>query len=75
MNLNHSIPPSKTGPKPIQKPHIPIYFGGYVRNTFAPVAKYADGWLASIGGPFGFLDNSKKSLKDQVAKRIEPSWH
>jgi len=64
----YSIPASKIGPKPIQKPHIPIYLGGYVPNTFARIAKYADGWLASLSGPLDFLDNSIKSLKDQANK-------
>jgi len=29
----YDIPASKIGPKPIQKPHIPIYLGGYSQNT------------------------------------------
>ncbi|MGB6627965.1 MAG: TIGR03619 family F420-dependent LLM class oxidoreductase [Nitrososphaeraceae archaeon] len=64
----YSIPASKIGPKPVQKPHIPIYLGGYVPNTFARIAKHADGWLASVGGPLDFLDNSVKSLKNQASK-------
>jgi probable F420-dependent oxidoreductase len=64
----YNIPASKIGPKTIQKPHIPLYFGGYVPKTFARIAKYGDGWLASLGGPLDFLDNSIKSLKDQLTK-------
>jgi probable F420-dependent oxidoreductase len=64
----YNIPASKIGPKPVQKPHIPIYLGGYVPNTFARIAKHADGWLASLGGPLDFLDNSIKSLKNQASK-------
>ncbi|MGA9169034.1 MAG: TIGR03619 family F420-dependent LLM class oxidoreductase [Nitrososphaeraceae archaeon] len=64
----YNIPASKIGPKPVQKPHIPIYLGGYVPNTFARIAKHADGWLASLGGPLDFLDNSVKSLKNQASK-------
>ncbi|MDF2770475.1 MAG: fgd, partial [Nitrososphaeraceae archaeon] len=29
----YNIPASKIGPKPIQKPHIPIYLGGFSPNT------------------------------------------
>jgi probable F420-dependent oxidoreductase len=64
----YNIPASKIGPKPIQKPHIPIYLGGYVPKTFARIANHADGWLASLLGPLDFLHNSIKSLRDQVNK-------
>src|SRR5919106_2925405 len=64
----YNIPPSKIGPKPIQKPHIPIYLGGYAPKTFARIANHADGWLASLGGPLDFLNNSIKSLRDQASK-------
>jgi probable F420-dependent oxidoreductase len=43
----YNIPASKIGPKPIQKPHIPIYLGGYAHKTFARIVNHADGWLAS----------------------------
>ncbi|MGI8832879.1 MAG: LLM class flavin-dependent oxidoreductase [Nitrososphaeraceae archaeon] len=53
----YNIPPSKIGPKPIQKPHIPIYLGGFVPKTFA------DGWLAAQNGPLEYLDNCIKALR------------
>ena len=62
----YSIPSSKIGPKPVQKPSIPIYLGGYVPNVFARIARYADGWLASLAGPIDFLENSIKSLNEQA---------
>ena len=64
----YNIPASKIGPKPIQKPHIPIYLGGYVPKTFARIANHADGWLASLSGPLDFLHNSIKSLRDEASK-------
>lgn len=64
----YNIPASKIGPKPLQKPHFPIYLGGVVKETFARIAKYADGWLAPIGGPLDVLKNNIKSLKDQANK-------
>jgi probable F420-dependent oxidoreductase len=36
----YNIPASKIGPKPIQKPHIPIYLGGSSPNTFARIVEY-----------------------------------
>src|SRR5919197_2895869 len=64
----YNIPASKIGPKPIQKPHIPIYLAGFVLNTFMRIAKYADGWLPSMSGPLDFIENSIKSLKAQAIK-------
>ena len=44
----YNIPASKIGPAPTQKPHIPIYFGGYSQGTFARIANYANGWICVI---------------------------
>jgi probable F420-dependent oxidoreductase len=63
----YNIPASKIGPKPIQKPHIPIYLGGYVPETFARIANHADGWLATPGESIDSLDNSIESLRDQAS--------
>jgi probable F420-dependent oxidoreductase len=38
------IPKSYIGPKPVQKPHPPIIFGGYVGKTFERVVDHGDGW-------------------------------
>jgi alkanesulfonate monooxygenase SsuD/methylene tetrahydromethanopterin reductase-like flavin-dependent oxidoreductase (luciferase family) len=51
----YNIPASKIGPKPVQKPHIPIYLGGFSPNTFSRIAKYANGWLGATGGPLEYL--------------------
>ncbi|MFE2429440.1 LLM class F420-dependent oxidoreductase [Streptomyces sp. NPDC059373] len=34
-------------PKPVQKPHPPIYVGGASERTFARVAEYGSAWLVS----------------------------
>jgi probable F420-dependent oxidoreductase len=44
----YGVPPSKIGPKPLQKPRIPIYLGGYSEKTFARIANHADGWICTI---------------------------
>ena len=67
----YNIPPSKIGPKPIQKPSIPIYLGGYNPKTFSRIVKYdANGWLASMSGAVSLesLENNIKILKDKAAK-------
>src|SRR5215207_7017800 len=65
----YSIPASKIGPKPIQKPHIPIYLGGFSPNTFSRIVTYdTDGWLAVVGGPLEHLDNTIKTIKNVANK-------
>jgi probable F420-dependent oxidoreductase len=41
-----SIPRSFIGPKPVQKPHPPIYLGAFSPAAAARTARYANGWLA-----------------------------
>ena len=65
----YSIPASKIGPKPIQKPNIPIYLGGFSPNTSSRIVNYdTNGWLAVVGGPLEYLDNTIKTMKDMVNK-------
>jgi len=50
VEINHNIEGS-THTKPIQKPHIPIYLGGYSQSTFVRVANYANGWICVMRHP------------------------
>lgn len=65
-----SIPKSIIGPKPVQKPHPPIYLAGFNGNTFERIIRSgANGWL---GIPLPTIDDFAKniqSLKD-TAKRL-----
>ena len=48
----YKIPASKIDPKPIQKPHMLIYLGGFSPKTFSRIVKYdLNGWLGAVGGP------------------------
>jgi probable F420-dependent oxidoreductase len=69
----YNIPASKIGPKPIQKPHIPLYIGGFAPNTFSRIAKYANGWLGAVGGPLEYLGDGIKMLRDQQVKANDNS--
>ena len=65
----YNIPASKIGPKPIQKPHIPIYMGGFSPNTYSRIVNYdTNGWLGLIVGPLEYLDNTIKTIKDIANK-------
>ena len=56
----YSIPASKIGPKPVQKPHPPILLGGFSPKTFLRIVSYADGWLPVAG--FGPLEQLKQTI-------------
>jgi probable F420-dependent oxidoreductase len=55
----HSFPPLGFSPKPAQKPHPPIIFGGESRPALRRVAELGDGW-------FGFR-YTPESVKPQLA--------
>ena len=66
----YEIPASKIGPKPIQRPRIPIYLAGFSPNTFSRVANYADGWMPAADRLdfFEHLTNGIKTLKEHEKK-------
>ena len=65
----YDIPASKIDPKPIQKPHIPIYLGGFSPNTFSRIVKYdLNGWLGVVGGPLEYTENFIKAIKEQASQ-------
>ena len=58
-------------PKPIQKPHLPLWFGGHHENALKRAVKYGNGWMgagSSSSDAFvresaqirGFLDEAKR---------------
>jgi probable F420-dependent oxidoreductase len=65
----YSIPSSKIGPKPVQKPHPPILLGGFSPNTFLRIVKYADGWIPVAGfGPLEQLERAINGLREGARK-------
>ena len=65
----YSIPASKIGPKPLQKPHPPILLGGFSPNTFLRIVNYADGWLPVAGfGPLEQLEQTINGLREGARK-------
>jgi probable F420-dependent oxidoreductase len=65
----YNIPASKIGPKPIQKPHIPIYMGGFSPATLSRIVKYdANGWLGVPFGPLEQLRTTVNTMYDLATK-------
>jgi probable F420-dependent oxidoreductase len=64
----YDIPASKIGPKPIQKPHIPIYLGGYSQATFVRMANYANGWICVIRNSLDQIKSYIDKIKNECYK-------
>ena len=49
-------------PKPVQKPHPPLWMGGYVDTVLRRVGRLADGWIAYFYTPDSFEKSWSKVL-------------
>jgi alkanesulfonate monooxygenase len=92
-NVNGTYPPYTfknvtMEPKTVQKPHPPLWMGGYVDTVLRRVGKLADGWVSYFYTPDSFerswqkvLDSAKLARKtldtfgncDMVPARIDKS--
>lgn len=54
-------------PKPVQKPHPPIYLGGDSPAMFDRIVDYADGWMP-IGFRVGDLAGKMRTLRERAEK-------
>ncbi len=72
----YNIPKSKIGPKPVQKPHVPIYLGGFSPNAIRRIVENdLDGWLGIIGGiaPFGYVQSVVNNFRNEITKTDKDS--
>lgn len=60
----YHIPESKVGPKPLQKPHPPIYVAGFGPYAFERAAKYGSGWNPSGIPSWEWLEGMIKQLHE-----------
>lgn len=62
------FPPVRSFPKPVQKPHPPVYLGGTAANVFKRVVSYADGWMPTGRvNPEG-LGKGRQTIRDICAE-------
>jgi len=54
-------------PKPVQKPHPPLWMGGYVDTVLRRVGKLADGWISYFYTPESFGRSWRKVLDSAQA--------
>ena len=76
----YTIKDAKCSPKPIQKPHPPIWIGGGGKKTLKLVAKYADSWNYGLCTYDEYI--SKISILRDCCKavgrdyeKIAKAWH
>jgi Luciferase-like monooxygenase len=67
----YSIPASKIGPKPFQKPHPPIYMEAFSPRAFRRMVKYTNGWIGMIYGSFEDFENTINMRKDMANQKKE----
>lgn len=63
-----SVPESKIGPKPVQRPHPPIYIAGYGKFTLERAVKYGTGWNPAGVPSFDWLKSMADQLRDLASK-------
>jgi len=63
----YNVDVGPVGPRPVQQPHPPVWFGGSAEAALKRVGRIADGYIgSSSGGPDGFRQNW-----DQVRRSAE----
>jgi alkanesulfonate monooxygenase len=60
-------------PKPIQKPHVPIWMGGYTDQVLKRVGRLADGWISYFYTPESFAKTWNKVLRYAQANDKQPT--
>lgn len=64
----YHIPESIVGPKPVQKPHPPIYIAGFGQYTFDRAVKFGSGWNPAGIPSFEWLEGMINQFR-QTAER------
>ena len=77
----YRIPKSFIGPKPLQKPHPPIYMAAFAPSALKRVATEANGWfpvgipLSGVGAMFeGIKDTAKAAVPRSSSLSLPRAW-
>ncbi|HCE76994.1 MAG TPA: LLM class F420-dependent oxidoreductase [Dehalococcoidia bacterium] len=58
----YDFPPVYSFPRPVQRPHPPIYLGGHAKNVFKRVVSWGDAWMPNRISPDD-IEYGKNELK------------
>jgi len=64
----YHIPESRVGPKPLQKPHPPIYVAGFGQYAFERAVKYGSGWNPAGVPSWEWLEGMIKQLQETSSR-------
>lgn len=62
------VPRAHVDPKPLQKPHPPVLFGGTVEASLRRAGRMADGWISSSRAEFAGLADSIATVRTAAAE-------
>jgi alkanesulfonate monooxygenase SsuD/methylene tetrahydromethanopterin reductase-like flavin-dependent oxidoreductase (luciferase family) len=64
-------------PKPMQKPHLPVIFGGHHENALRRAVRYADGWMGAGSSSAASFTRESIRIRDFLdqAKRDPATFH
>lgn len=62
----HRFPEVACEPRPVQKPHPPIWIGGHTGPALRRIVEYGDGWAAVVFSPQEFAERLDK-IKEKAA--------
>src|SRR5918999_5739966 len=64
-------------PKPVQKPHLPVIFGGHHENALRRAVKHGDGWMGAGSSSFSAFVRESARLREMLAEvqRDPASFH
>lgn len=64
-------------PKPMQKPHLPVIFGGHHENALRRAVRYADGWMGAGSSSSASFTRESIRIRDFLdqAKRDPATFH
>jgi probable F420-dependent oxidoreductase len=63
----YNFPAVRSFPKPLQKPHPPIFMGGASKNVFRRVVEWGDGWMP-VRAKLDYIKEGRTTL-NQLAER------
>lgn len=65
---HYRVPLSRVDPKPIQRPHPPILFGGTAEASLRRAGRMADGWISSSRAELAGLADSIAAVRTAAAE-------
>ncbi|MBM3395150.1 MAG: LLM class F420-dependent oxidoreductase [Betaproteobacteria bacterium] len=68
-----NLSPSRSNPKPKQRPHPPIILGGETDHTLQRVMEFCDGWFPRVRGPWNPAEAMTRMRRAAEAAKRDPA--